>query len=244
MAETPAVSVIIPAFNRAQYIGRAIESAIDQSFDDHEIIVVDDGSTDETAAVVARYPSVRYLYQANAGIGAARNCGIQAARGRFLTFLDSDDLWPRDKLMIQIRAMRENSQVDVLYGHARQFLSPQGSSGMKDPTHFVGAPVPGYLPGTMLATSDAFTRVGLFPTAWVVGEAMDWHLRAVEQGLRIMLLPEVLLFRRLHADNQGRQRRDARGDYVRILKASLDRRRASGSLTRNPRKTHDSEPRN
>jgi glycosyltransferase involved in cell wall biosynthesis len=227
MRAEPAISVIIPAYNSESYVAEAIESVLRQTFSSHEIIVIDDGSTDETAVVVARYPEVRYFFQENSGIGAARNHGVQEARGRCFAFLDSDDIWTEGKLAAQVAAIQADPGVDVLYGHVRQFQSPDTSVALQRRARFVGDALPGYLPGTMMVTSDAFFRVGWFGTTWDVGEAVDWHLRAAEQDLRIVMLPDVFLLRRLHQFNQGIQRRDARTDYVRILKASLDRRRAS-----------------
>lgn len=94
MSSTPEVSIILPTYNRADTLGRAIESVLAQSFQDWELIVVDDGSTDGTADLfVGMDPRVRLVRQANAGVGAARNTGLAASRGRFLTFLDSDDAW-------------------------------------------------------------------------------------------------------------------------------------------------------
>jgi len=102
----PAVSVIIPTYNRAYCVGEAIESVLAQSLREREIIVVDDGSTDETSAVVERYgDAVRYIRQLNAGVGAARNTGIRAARGEYVAFLDSDDEWLPDKLGVQVSAL-------------------------------------------------------------------------------------------------------------------------------------------
>jgi glycosyltransferase involved in cell wall biosynthesis len=93
----PTVSVITPAFNAAPYVRETLDSVLAQTFTDFEVIVVDDGSTDETAAIVDWYaqrdPRVRVVRQANRGIAAARNTAIAHARGRFLALLDSDDLW-------------------------------------------------------------------------------------------------------------------------------------------------------
>ena len=90
----PHVSVIIPAYNQAQYLGDAIQSVLDQSYNDYEIIVIDDGSTDNTREVVAHFgDQVRYIWQENQGLGGARNIGIRAARGEFIGLLDSDDQW-------------------------------------------------------------------------------------------------------------------------------------------------------
>ena len=101
------VSVVIPTYNRAALLVEAVESVLAQSVLPDELIVVDDGSTDDTRDVCSRWPSpVRYIYQPNAGVSAARNHGIGEARGRYIAFLDSDDVWRPEKLAAQLAVMR------------------------------------------------------------------------------------------------------------------------------------------
>ncbi len=103
MTMTPTISVLIPAYNAAAYVGRAIESALAQTYPPLEILVIDDGSTDPTAEVVARYPApVRLLRQPNGGPAAARNHGAREAKGEWLSLLDADDLWLPQKLETQL----------------------------------------------------------------------------------------------------------------------------------------------
>jgi glycosyltransferase involved in cell wall biosynthesis len=101
------VSVIIPTYNRAALVGRAIESAIGQSYPDKQIIVVDDGSTDGTADVVKRYPGVEYVYRPNGGQAAARTTGLARATGEWIASLDSDDVWDAAFLTTCVRALEE-----------------------------------------------------------------------------------------------------------------------------------------
>src|SRR5205814_4707411 len=100
------VSVILPTFNRAHCIGQAIDSALQQTYRDLEVIVVDDGSTDETHQLIKRkygdLESVKYIFQENMGVGAARNTAIRAAKGEFIAFLDSDDIWKPWKIELQL----------------------------------------------------------------------------------------------------------------------------------------------
>lgn len=121
---SPLISVVIPTYNRAQFITRAIDSVLAQDCNDHEIIVVDDGSTDTTQEVLGRYGDrIRYIVQKNAGVSAARNTGIRAARGGLLAFLDSDDTWGRNKLSAQLECLkRMNAKVcftNVAFGDGR-----------------------------------------------------------------------------------------------------------------------------
>jgi glycosyltransferase involved in cell wall biosynthesis len=106
--KTPAVSVVIPTFNRATLVGYAIESVLGQTYQDFEVIVVDDGSTDHTPEEVARFGDrIRYLHQKNMGVSAARNTGIRAARGKWIAFLDSDDRWRPAKLERQLHCLQK-----------------------------------------------------------------------------------------------------------------------------------------
>lgn len=108
----PVVSVIIPTYNRAHCVGEAIESVLNQTFRDFEVIVVDDGSTDNTPEVLAAFGNrIRVIGQENSGVSAARNAGIKAARGNWVAFLDSDDIWEPDKLSVQMRDVAAHPQV-------------------------------------------------------------------------------------------------------------------------------------
>ena len=119
-AETPTVSVIIPTYNRARYLTGGVGSVVAQDYGDREIIVVDDGSTDGTPAVAAGLGSaVRYVRQENRGPAAARNCGIRASRGRYIAFLDSDDLFLPGKLSAQVRAFEERPEAGLVYTGCR-----------------------------------------------------------------------------------------------------------------------------
>lgn len=223
MSDTPSISVVIPVFDGERTLGEAIESVLAQPRGVAEILVVDDGSTDGSAAVAQTFgPPVQVLTQPRSGIGAARNRGIEAATGERLTFLDADDLWSPDKLEVQLQAMADDPTLDMVFGHVLQFQDVAGQPPRDVPPIMSGA-----VAGTMMAHARVFQTVGLFATQWKVGEFIDWFLRARECGIKSVVLPEVLLRRRLHGANTGMRERGSRPDYARILKASLDRRRAS-----------------
>jgi glycosyltransferase involved in cell wall biosynthesis len=120
------ISVVIPVFNGAAYIGQAIQSALDQSLPPAEILVVDDGSSDSTAEVVRRYPApVRYIPQPHSGSACARNLGIREARGDLLALLDADDEWLPEKLALQSAALREDPGLDLVFSQMVEFRSPE-----------------------------------------------------------------------------------------------------------------------
>ena len=115
---SPLVSVIIPAYNVAKFIGEALNSAFAQSFKDYEVIVVNDGSPDtpELERTLAPYlPRIVYLKQENRGVSAARNAGINAARGSLIAFLDGDDVWLPHYLEVQVKRIQADPSIDVLY---------------------------------------------------------------------------------------------------------------------------------
>jgi glycosyltransferase involved in cell wall biosynthesis len=113
----PEVSVVVPAYNAARFVASAIESVLAQTYDDYEILVVDDGSTDDTREVVNQYKSakIRYIAQKNAGVAVARNTGMAEGRGRWVAFLDADDTWFPTKLERQMHALRADSSARVCY---------------------------------------------------------------------------------------------------------------------------------
>ncbi len=224
------VSVIIPVYNCDRYLAQAIESVLAQTYRPIELIVIDDGSTDRSAAVAQRFgDSVLYCFQPNSGTGAARNQGIELARGGFFAFLDADDLWVEDKLARQMAAMSSNPELDVVFGQVQQFRSPELDESVKKSIHCPPELMPGYSPSAMLIKREAFFRVGQFETNWQVGEFVNWYVRATDLGIRKMMLPDLVARRRLHETNQGVRQRHAAIQYVQILKASLDRRRAVSS---------------
>jgi glycosyltransferase involved in cell wall biosynthesis len=223
----PLVSVAIGMYNAAPYIGEAIESVLAQSYRPLELIVVDDGSTDGGDDIVRSYgDAVVYERQENAGNGAARNRAVAMASGQLYAFLDADDRFLPDKLERQYAVLDEHPDVDVVFGHVREFVSPELTAEERDAIRPPAPPAPWTAPNLMLARRDAFWKVGPFAETLKVGVTVDWYARALEAGLRTAMLPEVVLERRLHLANNGIRERDSRSQYLHVLKASLDRRRA------------------
>ena len=226
---TQLVSTVIPVYNYERYLGEAIECVLNQTYKNVEVIVVDDGSTDRSGEVARSFADrgVRYVSQVHAGIGPARNQGVELARGDFLAFLDADDRWPDEKLELQLRAFENDPALEMVFGQALQLQhGPAWEAAVQNKNPIVDGMVPGLIPGTMLVKRDTFLRVGKFPGGLKVGEFIDWYSRAVELGIRSLVLPELLLWRRIHDSNTGVRERQSLNDYARVLKAKLDRKRA------------------
>jgi len=221
---------MIPSYNPGPYLAEAIDSVLAQTYEPLELIVVDDGSTDGSSEIAERHgDALTFVRQENAGNGAARNTAVAHANGELYAFLDADDRFLPTKLERQVTVLRERPEVDIVFGHVREFVSPD-----LDPEIALRlrAPVPDApwaAPNLMLVRREAFERVGPFSSDLRVGVTVDWYARAGEQGLVTEMLPEVVLERRLHASNNGIRERDARYQYLHVLKASMDRRRSAES---------------
>jgi glycosyltransferase involved in cell wall biosynthesis len=223
----PCVTVVVPAYNGERYLGAALESILGQDYRPLEVILVDDGSTDGTARVARSYPGVRYLYQPNQGAAAARNAGVAASRGELLSFLDSDDVWTPRKLSLQVGFLLKHPEVGYCLARMQNFLEPD--CPLPPPwvqPEEAAAPEIGALPSTLIVRREIFDRIGGFDPRYPVGEDIDWFFRAKDSGIPFAILPEVLLRRRLHDSNLTRQKGLGPSPVTKIVKTSLDRRRA------------------
>jgi glycosyltransferase involved in cell wall biosynthesis len=220
------VSVIIPVYNSELYLEESIRSVLAQTYQPLEILIINDGSTDGSESVARKFTQQTiYLYQSNQGAAAARNRGIKKSSGEFLAFLDADDLWESDKIAKQMDILEQEANLDMVFGNVFQFISEDTKSVSRARLDEADQILPGYVPGTILIRKKAFLKVGLFSTAWKVGEFIDWYLKAMETGLNPVMLPDIVMRRRIHSSNLGIRLKDMRNDYVKIVKASLDRRR-------------------
>lgn len=219
------VSVVVPCFNAARYVGEALESVLAQTRPCDEIIVVDDGSTDDSAAVIAQFGGrVRYLHQENQGISAARNRGIAQCSGSCVGFIDADDLWPSHSLETRLRSLSEDAEIDCAYGSVEPFISPDIDSDMRS-AFTLPETQPGRVAGSMLVRRAVIDRVGVFDGAFRIGETLDWIARIDAAGFRSRDVGEIVLRRRVHGANTVIKERKMQGDYLRVLRAAIARRR-------------------
>jgi len=220
------VSVIIPVYNCERYLAEAIESVIIQNYRPIEIIVIDDGSTDGSADVAKKFGhAVRYYFQNHSNQAVARNQGINLAKGNFTAFLDADDIWIQNKLALQMAAFGKKSDLDMVFGLLKHFRSPELPETLKAEIHCPDELMPGYLASALITKRDVFSRAGLFETNWQVGEFIDWFLRARELGISVIMLPEVVMLRRLYKTGDKSAQGLYFSNYIKILKSSLDRKR-------------------
>lgn len=214
------VSVVIPAYNAGQFIEETLESVYAQTYPPYEVIVVDDGSIDDTQERVekflGRHPSLAYIRQNSSGVAKARNMGIQAASGNWLAFMDADDLWTPTKLEIQMEFLRDNPHVDHLSAHATPF------EGEKDRIHVpdsgfghrgngvvehaallltIGNPI---ITSSVMIRKSSVSELGGFDESLVVAEDHELWLRLAMHGYIFAYQHQKLVRRRIHEHNLSR----------------------------------------
>ncbi len=217
------ISVIVPVRNGARYLREAIESILAQTMPPLEVLVMNDASEDETEEIAMSFGSVvRHVRLKQCGAAAARNRGVEEARGEFLSFLDSDDLWLPEKTQRQMDCLVKQSASSVAFCHMEQFISPE----LQNLTILDREKVmPGYSSCTMLIRTELFKSVGPFPESLSAGEFIEWFSRAKDKGIEPIMLDEILAKRRVHRSNHGLTN-DGRQDYLRIAKMLIDKKRA------------------
>ena len=224
----PPVSVVVPCYNAAKFLPDAIASVRAQDYAPIEIIVVDDGSTDDTPQVAAALGAgIRYLRQDNAGPASARNHGLHEARGEFIGFADADDQWPEGKLELQVGRLLAEPSLDVVTGRIRYIELP-GAKKLDLPFEGPDNTVAHIHLGAGLFRRRVFEKVGLLDETLRISEDFDWFIRAREAGLRIVVLHEVTLLYRLHESNMTRELSARELMLTRVLHDSLARRRQKG----------------
>jgi glycosyltransferase involved in cell wall biosynthesis len=218
------ISALLAAFNTERYVAAAVASMLAQTKPACEIIAVDDGSSDGTAAVLRRFGDrIRLIARPHLGAPQAFNAALAAASGDCLAFNDADDLWAPGKLAMQSARLAARPDLDAVFGAVQQFVSPDWAAGAAAPAM---PPQAGINKIGMLIRRAAFYRVGPFETSFQFCEFGDWYARALRAGLRMEQHAETVGYRRLHATNTGRIHRDvARGEHLLALKRSLDARR-------------------
>jgi len=222
------ISVIIPVYNGEAFLNEAITSVLGQQWRSLEIIVVDDGSTDATPDIAAGFGSmVRYVRQSNAGPGSARNRGLALASGNIIAFVDADDMWTETKLQSQLPYLVDNPQTEIVLGYSQRIACSRLEQGR--PVYERVGPSVFYLSlGSALIRRSAFEKVGFFDETLVMGEEVDWYLRANELGVPMVFHQDVIQLYRRHQHNMTRQRDLTDRLLVSVFKKSLDRRRHGG----------------
>src|SRR4051794_16591680 len=213
----------MPVFNGERFIAEAIESVLAQSRSASELIVVDDGSTDGSAAGASRFSEVNLIRTENRGPAAARNTGVAEATGEVITFLDSDDLMKPHRLERQAAALDENPSVSFALGQGEVVTEP----GV-EPPRWLDQERRAYMQMTLFARRQVFELIGPFDEDLSVGEDTDWMFRAFEAGLRPALIPEPLIVRRYHGGNLSYYPHAIRDARFHVLRRRIARKRAGG----------------
>ena len=231
----PFFSVIIPTFNRCAFVKIAAESVLNQSFDDFELIIADDGSLDGTAEAIRTLNDSRinYFYQDNKGVSAARNAALKIARGEFISFLDSDDRFRRDKLKITHAHIRNNPQYKIF--HSQEIWYRSGNYLAQKKTHAkphgnifaAAAKICSVSISTAVVHKSVFSKSGIFDETMPACEDYDFWLRAANL-YEVFLIDEFLTIKEGGHPSQQSHKYPAM-DRFRIY--ALEKAIASGKLS-------------
>ena len=227
------VSCVIPVYNGARFVGETLDSVFAQTHNPIEVIVIDDGSTDETPHVVQRYGSrLKYLRQRNQGAAAARNKGIEAASGAYICMLDSDDIWHPEAVARLLAELEDDSSKSWVVGKSLAIFSEELKEYAAQVANTPLTEIQFYYQlGAVLFRRDVFDRVGVIDEKLVMGEDIDLLLRIEQEFGPAGELDALVLLHRLHRSSlTANLERFARGDLIDVVHRHRKRRQGAGQI--------------
>jgi glycosyltransferase involved in cell wall biosynthesis len=226
----PLVSAIVLAFDCERYIGEAIDSVRAQTYENVELVLVDNGSSDGTPQVAeSKGVEVSARIDPNRGICPARNVGLAVATGEFIGFLDGDDVWEPDKVERQLEILQTDPAPDFVLGQVMEFASPELPEETASALPVDPEPRAGQLISAILAPRRTWNQVGPWTEEFRHADGLDWFLRAERAGVRGAQLDHVVMRRRIHGANHSLRNAGGRAEFARLLKSRLDERRLEAS---------------
>ena len=233
--EPSKVSVVVPTYNRAYRLEETLRSVVNQTYQDFELIVVDDGSTDDTSKVMQSFPGAQYIFmEENSGVSSARNKGLAHAKGRYICFLDSDDLWDEKKLQVQVQWMEENPDCQVCYTDEVWIRGGVRVNSMNKHRKYSGDIFRYCLPLCIVSPSSAMLRgvifddIGNFDESLPVCEDYDLWLRIAMKYTFHFIEKPLIIKQGGHADQLSRKYWGMDRFRVVALKKLLDRNSLEG----------------
>jgi len=223
--DRPLVSVIVAVSNGARYLAQALESVLSQTYRRIELIVVDDGSVDNSDKIAQSREEVRYISQHNTGLAVARNTGVNAAQGELIAFIDQDDLWTPNKLDSQVDYLLQNPEIQYVNAWVRLFVEPGSSLRPGYTEDFLGRVHVGRTPGTLVARKSLFDLVGMFSGDFSIACDVEWFKRANDYNIPMHIIPEVLLYKRIHNNNLSSDVTTNRRELFSVIRRTIGQRR-------------------
>jgi glycosyltransferase involved in cell wall biosynthesis len=215
----------MPAFDEEAFVAEAVASVLAQTYEQFELIVVDDCSEDRTVEIATGFPGVRVIRrESRGGWPAGRNTGLAVARGEYWTIFDADDVMPPERLERQVAFLEERPSVGIVLGLTEAFTTP----GDTRPPHWNPAWDEGPFPacaGTKMVRRDVLDRVGQYDERLHMSADIDWLARAKDLGIGARRLDEVCLRRRIHSGNSSADHKAGSAALLPVLRESLHRRR-------------------
>ena len=217
--DAPKISVVVCAFNGEKFIAEAIQSILNQTIKPYEIIVVNDGSTDQTLGQLSPFKDlITLIDQENQGLPSARNNGIKAAKGNLMAFLDQDDFFPEDAFKSQLEAFAEYKTARVVFGHTQ--LTKEGVVVLNPEDSVLLL-----LMGCTMIEKSVFDEVGVFDPSMLMGEDVDMFLRINEAKIPMAIHDKVVMNYRRHGENLTANSRKTQLYFIRAIKKAHDRRK-------------------
>ena len=220
------VSIILPTYNAGDFIHEAITSALNQDYQPIEVIVVNDGSTIDISEKIQPYRNqIQFIETDNQGAASARNTAIKASNGHFLTFLDHDDILMPSAVRLRVEALNSNPDIQLAFGHQQYTYDDVMDTALREKleAQYGEKIVPGELISTLMVSRDDFLQIGYFNTNRNLHDFIEWYGQAKDSGYKVIMLPEVIIKRRIHNNNLSRTYSNQR--LTSSLKHLLDQRR-------------------